>query len=312
MQDDPLSRLLIPETQEPFYQTLLRDFRELIHPPKLPDLELTSHPVPVKDIWGLYGRQKKSFLLSTGLQVALVAILLTALSSKTVQKQIQQVIPLMMPPVDAPLPKVAVHTGGGGGGDRSPLPASKGKLPKPAPRQFVPPTTVINNAQPKLVMEASLLAAPDATLPDVNMPNFGDPLGKLAAASNGTGSGGGIGSGKGGGVGSGTGGGSGPGQGGGIVYTPGRDGVTKAIPIHQEDPEFSDEARKARYQGTVVIAIEIDEKGRVVHPRLLQSIGLGLDEKSIEAALKWTFHPATLNGKPVVSRATLSMTFHLF
>ena len=311
MHDDPLSRLLIPETQEPFYRTLLRDFRELIHPPKLPPLEVTSQPAPVKDIWGLYGRQKKSFLLSTGLQAALVAVLLTVLSSKTVQKQIQQIIPLVMP-VDAPLPKVAIHTGGGGGGDRYPLPASKGKLPKLAPRQFVPPTAVINNAQPKLVMEASLLAAPDAKLPDVNMPNFGDPLGKLGPASNGTGSGGGIGSGKGGGVGSGNGGGSGPGQGGGIVYTPGRDGVTKPIITHQEDPEFSDEARKARYQGTVVIAIEIDEKGRVVRPRLLQTVGLGLDEKAVEAALKWTFLPATKGGKPVVSRATISMSFHLF
>ncbi|MGA7234697.1 MAG: energy transducer TonB, partial [Bryobacteraceae bacterium] len=205
----------------------------------------------------------------------------------------------------------AIHAGGGGGGDRSPLPASKGRLPKPAPRQFVPPSAVIVNPQPKLAMEASILAPPDAVMPNINLPNYGDPLGKLGPASNGTGSGGGIGSGKGGGVGSGSGGGAGPGDGGGIAYIPGKGGVTKPTVMHQEDPEFSDEARKAHFQGEVVVAIIVDANGRVVQPHLVKSLGMGLDEKAIEAALKWTFHPGTLNGKPVPTRATISMTFHL-
>ena len=81
--------------------------------------------------------------------------------------------------------------------------------------------------------------------------------------------------------------------------------------IHQEDPEFSDEARKAHFQGEVVVAIVVDANGRVVQPRIVKSLGLGLDEKALEAALKWTFHPGTLNGKPVPTRATISMVFHL-
>jgi periplasmic protein TonB len=310
MPDDHLSRLLLPETGEPFHKSLLRDLKELVHPPKLPPLEVTSQPVAVKDIWGLYGRQKKSFLLSAVFQIAAVVLLFTLLSSKAVQKQIQQVVPLILPD-DAPFPKPAIHAGGGGGGDRSPLPASKGRLPKPAPRQFVPPAAVINNPQPKLIMEASILAPPDAIMPNVNLPNYGDPLGKLGPASNGTGSGGGIGSGKGGGVGSGSGGGAGPGDGGGIAYVPGKGGVTKPTVIHQEDPEFSDEARKAHFQGEVIVAIEVDPSGRVIHPHIVKSVGLGLDEKAVEAALKWTFHPGTLNGKPVTTRAIISMTFHL-
>jgi periplasmic protein TonB len=310
MPDDHLSRLLLTNAEEPFYRTLLRDLKEFIRPPKLPPLEVTSQPVEVKDIWGLYGRQKKSFLMSTGVQVAAVILIFTALSSKTVQKRIQQVVPLILPE-DAPLPKPSIHAGGGGGGDRSPLPASKGRLPKPAPRQFVPPSAVIVNPQPKLTMEASILAPPDAVLPNINLPNYGDPLGKLGPASNGTGSGGGIGSGKGGGVGSGSGGGAGPGDGGGIAYLPGKGGVTKATVIHQEAPEFSDEARKAHFQGEVIVAIIVDANGRVVQPRIVKSIGMGLDEKALEAALKWTFHPGTLNGKPVATRATISMTFHL-
>jgi periplasmic protein TonB len=310
MNDDHLSRLLLTKTEEPLYKTLLRDLKELIHPPKLPPLEVTSQPVAVQEIWGLYGRQKKSFLMSTGVQVAAVMLIFTVLSSKTVQTRIQQVVPLILPD-EAPIPKPAIHAGGGGGGDRSPLPASKGRLPKPAPRQFVPPSAVIVNPQPKLTMEASILAPPDAVMPNINLPNYGDPLGKLGPASNGTGSGGGIGSGRGGGVGSGSGGGAGPGDGGGIAYVPGKAGVTKATVIHQEDPEFSDEARKAHFQGEVIVAIIVDANGRVVQPRLVKSIGMGLDEKAIEAALKWTFHPGTLNGKPVATRATISMTFHL-
>ena len=310
MPDDHLSRLLLTNTEEPLYKTLLRDLKEFIRPPKLPPLEVTSQPVAVREIWGLYGRQKKSFLMSTGVQVAAVVLIFTALSSKTVQKRIQQVVPLILPD-ETPIPKPAIHAGGGGGGDRSPLPANKGKLPKPAPRQFVPPSAVIVNPQPKLTMEASILAPPDATMPTVNLPNYGDPLGKLGPASNGTGSGGGIGSGKGGGVGSGSGGGAGPGDGGGIAYLPGKGGVTKPTVIHQEDPEFSDEARKAHFQGEVVVAIEVDPTGRVINPHVVKSLGLGLDEKALEAALKWTFHPGTLNGKPVTTRATISMTFHL-
>src|SRR5580704_6772593 len=224
MPDDHLSRLLLTDSGQPFYKSLFESFKELIHPPQLPPLDLTSQPVAVKDIWGLYGRQKKSFLLSTGVQCAAVLLLFTALSSKTVQKQLQQVVPLIMPS-EADIPKPAAHQGGGGGGDRSPLPASKGKLPKPALRQFVPPSAVLNNPQPKLAMDVSILAPPDS-MPNVNMADYGDPLGKLGPASNGIGSGGGIGSGKGGGVGSGNGGGAGQGSGGGFAYTPGRGGVT--------------------------------------------------------------------------------------
>ena len=61
-------------------------------------------------------------------------------------------------------------------GHRNPLP--KGKLPKIALKQFVPPTEVIVNEHPKLVMEPTIVAPPDAVLPNVNLPNIGDPLAK--------------------------------------------------------------------------------------------------------------------------------------
>jgi len=224
--DDHLSRLLVSQVEDPWYRSLFRSLKETFNPPKLPPLELTSKPVAVKDIWGLYGRQKKSFMMSTGFQVAVVVILFTVFSSKPVQKAVQATMTLIMPTdvneyVPKAAPKKQAMGGGGGGGDRSPLPASKGRLPKASLRQFTPPMAVINNPNPRLTMEPSIIAPPDVNLPNVNMAQYGDPLAKIGPASNGPGSGGGIGSGSGGGVGSGKGGGFGPGEGGGVaaVYT---------------------------------------------------------------------------------------------
>jgi TonB family protein len=309
--NDHLSKLLVAEVEEPFYKTFIRDLKETFNPPKLPPLEVTSKPVAVKDIWGLYGNQKKSFMMSFGFQIALVVLVVLALSTKPVQKVVKQTVAMVLPA--DPLPPVKINKGGGGGGDRSPLPASKGKLPKPEPRQFVPPTAVINNPAPKLAMDPSILAPPDANLPNINMPNYGDPLGKLGPASNGTGSGGGIGSGKGGGVGSGTGGGVGPGEGGGIgggVYRAGN-GVTRPELIHKVEPEYSEEARKAKLTGVVVLYIVVDPSGNAVSPRVVKSMGLGLDEKAMEAVKQWKFKPGYKDGKAVSVAATVEVNFRL-
>ena len=194
MPDDNLSRLLLTDTGQPFYKSLFQSLKELIHPPQLPPLKLTSQPVDVKDIWGLYGRQKKSFMLSTGVQSAAVLLSSPRLPRRPCRSTATGCP--AHPPGGCPYSQASGAAGGGGGGDRSPLPASKGKLPKPAVRQFVPPSAVVNNPQPKLVMDASILAPPDDVMTNVNLPNYGDPLGKLGPPSNGTGSGGGIGSGR--------------------------------------------------------------------------------------------------------------------
>src|SRR5260370_12621836 len=155
--------------------------------------------------------------------------------------------------------KPKVMAGGGGGGDRSPRPASNGRAPKFSPRQFVPPAAVVNNPNPKLLMDPTLIGPPDVQLPNNNMPVWGDPLAKLGPPSNGPGSGGGIGSGKGGGIGSGKGAGYGPGEGGGFgggAYSIGG-GVGAPSVLYNVDPEDSGEARAAKYYGTGVLYIYI-------------------------------------------------------
>jgi len=316
--DDHLSRLLVAEVEEPWYRSFFRNIKETINPPKLPPLELTSKPVAVKDIWGLYGRQKSSFMMSTGFQIGVVVVLFTVFSSKVVQQQVKQMTTLILPTdVDPFTPKAAPKKqtmgGGGGGGDRSPLPASKGRLPKASLRQFTPPMAVVNNPNPRLTMEPSIIAPPDVNLPQVNMAQYGDPLAKIGPPSNGTGSGGGIGSGNGGGVGSGKGGGFGPGEGGGVgggVYRVGG-GVTSPSLLYKKEPEYSEEARKAKYQGTVLLYVEVDASGKATNIKVQRSLGLGLDEKAIEAVRQWKFKPGYKDGKPVTVAATIEVNFRL-
>jgi TonB family protein len=162
-------------------------------------------------------------------------------------------------------------------------------------------------------MEPSIIAPPDVNLPNVNMAQYGDPLAKMGPPSNGPGSGGGIGSGSGGGVGSGKGGGFGPGEGGGVgggVYRVGG-GVTAPIVLSKKDPEYSEEARKAKYQGTVLLSIEVSPSGIASNIKVQRSLGLGLDEKAIEAVKQWKFKPGYKDGKPVTVAATIEVNFRL-
>jgi TonB family protein len=205
--------------------------------------------------------------------------------------------------------------GGGGGGDRSPTPASKGAIPKFSKMQMAPPMAVIPNLTPKLEVAPTLLGPPELKLPQMssNMP-WGDPNGVAGPASNGPGFGGGIGSGEGGGVGSGKGGGLGPGEGGGFgggVYSVGG-GVSAPIPIYKPKPAYSEEARKAKYQGTVVLWIIIDASGIVTDCKVVKPLGLGLDEKAVETVRTWKFKPAMKNNTPVPVRVSVEVSFRLF
>jgi protein TonB len=313
--DEELNLLLADEVEEPFFRSLARNIKELIHPPKLPPLELTSHPVAVKEIWGFYGGQeKRAGVTSILIHAAALALLLFLGTNKTVQQAVKQQIDLIAPDLAPYKPAVKpdqMH-GGGGGGDRSPTPVSKGKLPKLATKQFVPPM-ISHVENPKLVMDPTLIIPPDANIPKVDSPNLGDPLSKSGLASNGFGSGGGMGSGRGGGIGPGSGPGFGPGSGGGMgggVYKIGG-GVSSPQLLFKVEPEYSEEARKAKFQGTVLLYVEVDEKGLPRNIRVIRPLGLGLDQKAIEAVEKWKFSPGKKDGKPVPVQAQIEVNFRL-
>jgi protein TonB len=315
--DVHLRNLLAENIEEPWYKSLIQNVKDLISPPKLPPLVLTSKPVAVKDIWGLYGGKKESGLMSLAFHAGVVVLLFTLGTNRAVQQKVKDAVHLIAPDIAPYMPEAApkpkTMQGGGGGGDRSPTPASKGRAPKFSPRQFVPPAAVVNNPNPKLLMDPTLIGPPDVQLPNNNMPVWGDPLAKLGPPSNGPGSGGGIGSGSGGGIGSGKGAGFGPGEGGGVgggAYSIGG-GVSPPSVLFRVDPEYSEEARKAKYSGTVVLYIEVDTSGHASNIRVLKAIGLGLDEKAMEAVNKWRFKPGLKDGKPVKVRAQIEVNFRL-
>jgi TonB family protein len=312
--EDQLASSLSGIKEEHVLVSLWRGIKETINPPKLPPLEVTSRPIAVKDIWGqTAGNESRSALGSVMIHGGIVALLIFLSTSKEVQKIVKEYTPLAAPLseyIPKTAPKKQTMGGGGGGGARDPIPPSKGKLPKVAPKQFVPPQ-LQKVEQPKLVMEPTIIAQQD-TLPKVNLPMLGDPLSGLSAPSQGPGSGG-FGSGKGGGVGSGSGAGFGPGSGGGTgggAFRVGG-GVSAPSVLFKVEPEYSEEARKAKFQGTVVLAIVVDPSGKARDIRVIRPLGLGLDEKAIEAVMKWRFKPGLKDGAAVPVQATVEVNFRL-
>jgi TonB family protein len=88
-------------------------------------------------------------------------------------------------------------------------------------------------------------------------------------------------------------------------------GVSAPIPIYKIEAQYSEEARKAKFQGTLVLSIVVDEQGRPRDLKVVKPLGLGLDEKAIEAVRKWRFSPGKLKGKPVAVQASVQVTFRL-
>ncbi len=82
--------------------------------------------------------------------------------------------------------------------------------------------------------------------------------------------------------------------------------------IHAPDPEYSDEARKAKLQGTCVLFVLIGRDGRPRDIKVHRTLGLGLDEKAIEAVKTWRFEPAMKDGKPAPALIRLEVHFHLY
>ncbi len=318
--DEPeLHLLLAPDTFEPLYKSLFRGLDEFFFPKKLPPLKLESKPVPVKDIWGFYNYKKNGALGSTIAHVIVIALIIgaTILGRRIVTKvEAKPPVTELIDPGEYTLKQSKTQAGGGGGGgDRDVLKASQGKLPKFSMKpQITPPAAVIRNLAPKLAVDPTVMVPPDLKVAMNSMPNLGDPKSTVVIPSNGTGGGGGIGSGDGGGVGSGNGPGVGPGWGGGMgggAYRPGN-GVSGPRVIYQTDPEFSEEARKAKYQGTCILGLIVDAEGRPTNIHVVTSLGMGLDEKAIEAVKEWKFEPGQKDGHPVPTTINVEVDFHLY
>jgi TonB family protein len=88
--------------------------------------------------------------------------------------------------------------------------------------------------------------------------------------------------------------------------------VSSPHATYSPDPEYSDIARRAKLQGTVLISLIVDKLGAVRDVRLVRPLGLGLDERSVEAVQTWKFKPAEKDSQPVASMITLETKFQLY
>jgi len=314
--------LLLPKEtfEQSMWKSLFRNLDDFFFPKKQPPLVLESKPIPVRDIWGFYNYKRNGALGSTTAHIILLAVIIggTLLGRRMIMPpKTPQVTTLIAPDDIPPLPPAkTLAGGGGGGGDHDKLQASKGRLPKLSMQQITPPMVVVRNPDPKLTAEPTVVVPPQIKLAMNSMPNLGNPMAALPSGppSNGTGSGGGIGSGSGGGVGSGEGPGFGPGRGGGTgggVFRVGG-GVSAPRAIYAPDPEYSEEARKAKYQGTCVLWLVVGPDGHPRDIRVARSLGLGLDEKAVEAVKQWKFDPAMKDGKPVAVQINVEVDFRLY
>jgi periplasmic protein TonB len=240
----------------------------------------------------------RSQAFSLGLHVVLIAVLLLA-ASRSIPGPRQPAEPFRAIPLTFFRPRKAVDARSGGS-NQTMLPAKHGAPPPSAHRTFIPPTS---SPHPLLPMPITI----SFDIPIVNTKgDIGDPFSQLAVGGlgangvNGIGNHGccqGIGESQ-----------SGP-PGLGAVHR-GR-GVTPPQLLYKVEPEFSEEARKAKHQGVVVLSIEVDPSGNVRNIRVQRSLGLGLDEKAMEAVSRWRFRPGLFDGKPVATEATVEVNFQL-
>jgi TonB family protein len=217
-------------------------------------------------------------------------------------------------------------TGGGGGGREQQSPASKGNLPQASLQQQI----VMPNPEPPKITNPSLpvpmtVYADPGALPEFKGGPIGLPTGVEGPPSSGPGKGAGIGTGQGTGVGQGRDGGVGPGYGGNVggggfglggsggeIEIAGRGGAGLPKILYKERAKYTEEARRNKVQGTVMLSAVFTTDGRVVDIRVIRGLPDGLTETAIEAAQKIRFLPAIKNGAPVTVRATLEFNFALY
>jgi periplasmic protein TonB len=289
--------------EEGVLTSLWHSVRDVFFPVKLPPLVLESTPIPVVDRMAV-----KRDPTSTAVAVVLHAVaigLIAWMMAKHISmgtKAVTTLVPVeLLTPPPAPPRAQAM---GGGGGQRGPTPVTKGTPPKFADMQIVPPKAP-PMVDPKIKIEPTIEVQKDVKMAS-SLPQIGVPNSPLVGMSMGNGRGTGLGSGDGSGL--------GPGSGGNTGGGPRRIGGGVSAPqlIYQVEPEFSEEARKAKVAGNVLVNLWVDTNGLPSHVRVIRGVGMGLDEKAVEAVRQYKFRPAMENGKPVLVELNVEVNFQIF
>jgi protein TonB len=290
--------------EEGVFSSLINSFRDVFFPAKLPPLVLESKPIYVAD--PMATKMSRSSIAGSIAFYGLLILLIALLAAR--HKQIVASTKTLLTSIDVPPPPPIApkkDTIGGGGGQKGPTPVTQGHLPKLAQEQIVPPKAP-PLIPPKLAVEPSVVMQPDMKMADNKMPDLGVPNSNLKGFSMGNGNGSGIGAGNGSGIGPG----SGSNTGGGPMHIGGS--IRPPTVLYSVEPEFSEEARKAKFSGNVQVYLWVDEQGNPSHIKVVRGVGMGLDEKAVEAVRQYKFKPAMQNGKPVKVDLYIDVNFQIF
>lgn len=253
--------------------------------------------------------QNRSLFSSLALHAVAVVAAALLLSSPAVRDWAGSVT--LVFPVNPDALRVSLRSGGGGGGGLEVLPPSHGRPPvfEVIPRA---PASTHQFETPRLAVPPALQGEPRLVPVRLDI-ELGSPWGAVGPPSDGPGSASGIGGGDGGGIGDDDGPGLGLGQGGGVsgVHRLGQPGVTRPRLVHRVEPDYSEEARKAKWQGRVVLSIEVWPDGRAHNIRIVEPLGLGLDEQAVRAVRLWLFEPGRKDGTAVKVQARVEVSFRL-
>jgi protein TonB len=291
------------------WPTMSASRAELYSSRNLEPMEPVARPIFTIDPLAFKRDQKSSAISFVVHAVAITLILTVALKVRSnVIDEPSIVTPVdfkltVPPPIRMPVAKIE-----GGGGARAVMEPKRAPVVAIARAPQIRTTSIIKLNNPKLALEPTeQVKMPEMTTP---LPAFGATQGPqvaMATAPKATGSG--FGMLGGGGLGSGHGVGSGGGYGGGLMSVGG--GVSAPQVIHAVEPEFTEDARRSNFQGDVQIKLIVDSQGNPQDIRLMSHLGMGLEEKAIEAVRQYKFRPAMFQGHPVSVQILIDVAFHL-
>ncbi|HSW37931.1 MAG TPA: energy transducer TonB [Acidobacteriota bacterium] len=273
-------------------------------------------------------RKMEAGMLSLFIHAMVLGLIMLSVGGNEKQVPLEENVVFIAPPMHLPFEGDGRDGGGGGGGGMGePGPPATGEMPEIAPTQMTVPA--LDRPIPLLPAEDLMVQTAMVRMP-IDIPrNLSMPIGDITAppnfsTSSGPGIGGGIGTGRGTGVGSGTGPGVGPGSGGGMgggsgggigsgvgPYVAGS-GVRPPVAISKPEPLYTEEARKERIQGIVLLQGIVRKDGSIDSFKVLRGLGYGLDESAINMiATRWRFQPGTKNGVPVDVQINIEISFRM-
>ena len=283
---------------QPLYLSLFLNIRDIVAPPKLPPLELTSKPVEIPEIWSKHRRLSAANVVSVILHVSFtVLVFVFTFRQMTDPDLVKSATVLIAPPaLGAPPPPARAVT---------PTVTRRVAYIKRksffVQRKLTAPSSIPNVVRTRR-------SANDVGAPDLNLGGVpgGDPAGILGGVLGGEA--GGIPGGVLGGIS-----GAPPPPGAaitksGVVRVGGN--VKRPRPIYTPEPEFPSLARHAKVTGIVILDAVIDEHGNVAKLHAVSGNGL-LINAALKAVAQWKFEPTYLNGVPISVEMEVEVAFHL-